>query len=49
MRFSSNPGFVFHDSAGLESGSQVEKDKLIEFIAEKAKRPKKEDRLHMIM
>ena len=47
--FSSNPGFIFHDSPGLESGSQDEKKNIEAFIADRCGRPKMDERLHLIM
>jgi hypothetical protein len=46
--FGSNPGFVFHDSPGLESGSDTEVKDLEEFIQEGAQSLKLEKRIHLI-
>jgi hypothetical protein len=46
--FASNPGFGFHDSPGLESGSNAEVSALEEFIREGAQSLKLEKRIHLI-
>ncbi|KAG0697500.1 hypothetical protein DFH29DRAFT_1022082 [Suillus ampliporus] len=48
MVFQSNPGFVFHDSRGLEAGGDSEFEKVKAFIADRSKRTTVKDRLHVI-
>ncbi|KAG2067233.1 hypothetical protein BDR04DRAFT_875821 [Suillus decipiens] len=48
MIFTSNPGFVFHDSCGFEAGSADEFESMKKFISERAKATKLEDRIHAI-
>ncbi|KAG1786360.1 uncharacterized protein HD556DRAFT_1055673 [Suillus plorans] len=48
MVFRSNPGFVFHDSRGFESGGKDEFEKVKEFIAGRSKEIKITNRLHAI-
>jgi len=46
--FSSNRGFVFHDSRGFESGSTTEVESVKKFIAERANSRSVVRRLHAI-
>ncbi|KAF8266811.1 hypothetical protein EI94DRAFT_1583579 [Lactarius quietus] len=46
--FSNHPGYVFHDSMGIESGSAEELEILKEFIQRKCGEKKLRDRLHAI-
>ncbi|KAF8882385.1 hypothetical protein BD779DRAFT_1472913 [Infundibulicybe gibba] len=46
ITFPSSPGFVFHDSRGIEAGSLAEVDTLKEFIAARAKLRDLSQRLH---
>ncbi|KAJ7077463.1 hypothetical protein C8R43DRAFT_910520 [Mycena crocata] len=46
--FKSNPGFIFHDSPGIESGSTVEFEKIKTFISERAASNSLADQLHAI-
>ena len=46
--FASNPDFIFHDSAGMESGSRDEVMKLDAFIAKRAGSVYPTQRLHLI-
>ncbi|KAI6012799.1 hypothetical protein F5J12DRAFT_740372 [Pisolithus orientalis] len=46
--FESNPGFVFHDSCGFEAGSEAQFEKMKEFVMDRAKTPKLEERVHAI-
>ncbi|TFK59573.1 hypothetical protein BDN72DRAFT_780534 [Pluteus cervinus] len=46
--FASNPGFLFHDSAGFEAGGEKELKDVQAFIAERAKANEVEDQLHAI-
>ena len=46
--FSSNPYFVFHDSAGMEAGSRDELAALEAFIAERARSVHPNQRVHLI-
>ncbi|KAG6331695.1 hypothetical protein ID866_7394, partial [Astraeus odoratus] len=46
--FSSNPGFIFHDSCGFEAGSEEEFEKTMKFILERANTTKLEERIHAI-
>ncbi|KAF8874136.1 hypothetical protein BD779DRAFT_262856 [Infundibulicybe gibba] len=48
ITFPSSPGFVFHDSRGIEAGSLAEVDTLKEFIAARAKLRDLSQRLHVI-
>ncbi|KAG2136615.1 uncharacterized protein EDB93DRAFT_1322557 [Suillus bovinus] len=48
MVFKSNPTFVFHDSCGFEAGSEEEFEDMKNFISERAKATKLEERLHAI-
>ncbi|KAI6099311.1 hypothetical protein EV401DRAFT_1878531, partial [Pisolithus croceorrhizus] len=46
--FRSNPRFVFHDSCGFESGSEEEFDRMREFVMDRAKAIKLDERIHAI-
>ncbi|KAJ7873899.1 GTP-binding protein [Mycena olivaceomarginata] len=46
--FKSNPGYIFHDSRGFESGSVDEIKRVKNFIAERAATKKLSDQLHAI-
>ncbi|KAI6128291.1 hypothetical protein EV401DRAFT_1853748, partial [Pisolithus croceorrhizus] len=46
--FRSNPRFVFHDSRGFESGSEEEFDRMREFVMDRAKATKLDERIHAI-
>ena len=46
--FSSNPGFVFHDSRGIEAGTTNEMETIQDFISERANARNLRDKLHAI-
>ncbi|KAI5992526.1 GTP-binding protein [Pisolithus albus] len=46
--FQSNPGFVFHDSCGFESGSIEQFDMMTKFVRDRAKTTKLDKRIHAI-
>ncbi|KAG6330440.1 hypothetical protein ID866_8648 [Astraeus odoratus] len=46
--FSSNPGFIFHDSCGFEAGSEEEFEQMKRFVLERATTPKLAERIHAI-
>jgi GTPase Era involved in 16S rRNA processing len=46
--FRSNPGFIFHDSPGFETGDTRQLQDVLLFIEEKAKSTEVEDQLHAI-
>ncbi|KAI6116599.1 hypothetical protein EV401DRAFT_48891 [Pisolithus croceorrhizus] len=46
--FQSNPGFVFHDSCGFEAGSEEQFDRMKEFVRDRAKKTKLDERIHAI-
>jgi hypothetical protein len=46
--FRSNPGFIFHDSCGFESGGKAELDTVNMFIAQRSKERRLRDQLHVI-
>ncbi|KAF7982584.1 hypothetical protein HWV62_27593 [Athelia sp. TMB] len=48
MTFESNPGFVFHDSRGFESGGRDELDDVQAFIMSRSQEVKLQDQLHAI-
>ena len=48
ITFPSNPGFVFHDSQGLEAGGVSQLDVVKDFIDRRAACVKLEDQLHAI-
>ncbi|KAH8822448.1 hypothetical protein DL96DRAFT_351631 [Flagelloscypha sp. PMI_526] len=43
-----NPGFIFHDSCGLEAGSEAEKATIFEFVRSRSKARNLRDQLHCI-
>jgi hypothetical protein len=46
--FESNPGFVFHDSRGIEAGATDEMETIQAFIAERANARSLDKKLHAI-
>ena len=46
--FRSNPGFVFHDSPGFETGDKEQLQEVLSFLEEKAKSKEVGDQLHAI-
>ena len=46
--FMSNPGFVFHDSPGFETGDKTQLQEVLSFIEEKSKSKEVDDQLHAI-
>ncbi|KAG6327561.1 hypothetical protein ID866_11528, partial [Astraeus odoratus] len=46
--FSSNPGFIFHDSCGFEAGSEEEFEEMKKFVLERATTLKLAERIHAI-
>ena len=46
--FKSNPGFIFHDSPGFETGDKKQLQDVLSFLEEKAKLGKVDDQLHAI-
>ena len=46
--FKSNPGFIFHDSPGFETGDEKQLQDVLSFLEEKAKSPEVDDQLHVI-
>ncbi|KAK1230759.1 hypothetical protein PQX77_006136, partial [Marasmius sp. AFHP31] len=48
ITFPSNPGYVFHDSRGMEAGSTEEIEKLNDFMERRSKKQLLEDHLHVI-
>ncbi|KAF5376259.1 hypothetical protein D9615_008527 [Tricholomella constricta] len=46
--FRSNPGFIFHDSRGFESGGVEELEAVKNFIARRAKETRLREQLHVI-
>jgi len=46
--FNSNPGFVFHDSRGIEAGSTNEMETIQAFISKRANARRLQDKLHAI-
>jgi hypothetical protein len=46
--FRSNPGFVFHDSCGFETGSVEELEAMKKFVTNRATTMRLEDRIHAI-
>jgi hypothetical protein len=48
MVFQSNPGFIFHDSRGFETGGESELNMVKAFIAGRLKEIKLKDQLHTI-
>ena len=48
MVFRSNPGFIFHDSCGFESGDVSELEIVKDFIEEYSTKKKLAEQLHAI-
>ena len=48
FEFKSNPGFIFHDSPGFESGDWSQMQEIQSFIETKAKSTQVDDQLHAI-
>jgi hypothetical protein len=48
LRFTSNDGYVFHDSRGFESGDNKELEIVQDFVCHKSRERKLKDRLHAI-
>ena len=46
--FTSNPGFIFHDSPGFETGDKNQLQEVLSFLEEKAKSAEVDDQLHAI-
>ena len=46
--FKSNPGFIFHDSPGFETGDDKQLQEVLAFMEEKAKSKEVDDQLHAI-
>ena len=46
--FRSNPGFVFHDSPGFETGDKEQLQEVLLFLEQKAKSKEVDDQLHAI-
>ena len=46
--FRSNPGFIFHDSPGFESGDEKQLREVLSFIEKRAKSNEVDDQLHAI-
>ena len=46
--FKSNPGFIFHDSPGFETGDEKQLQEVQLFLEEKAKSTDVDDQLHAI-
>jgi hypothetical protein len=46
--FRNNPGFVFHDSPGFETGDKKQLQEVLSFMEEKAKSREVDDQLHAI-
>ena len=46
--FQSNPGFIFHDSRGFETGSVNELNLMKDFVADRAATMKLEKCIHVI-
>ena len=46
--FQSNPGFIFHDSPGFESGDEKQLQEVLLFMEKKAKSTEVDDQLHAI-
>jgi hypothetical protein len=46
--FDSNPGFVFHDSQGIEAGTVKEMETIQAFISERANATTLKEKLHAI-
>jgi hypothetical protein len=48
LRFSSNRGYVFHDSRGFESGDDTELEIVQDFVRRMSRKKRLGDRLHAI-
>jgi len=48
ITFANHNGYVFHDSRGLESGSEVELKLVQEFVRRRSRERRLKDRLHAI-
>ncbi len=48
FRFTSNPGFIFHDSPGFEAGGDHELKEAQSFIAKRAKSTEVGEQLHVV-
>ncbi|KZP07215.1 hypothetical protein FIBSPDRAFT_998546 [Athelia psychrophila] len=48
MVFASNPGFIFHDSRGFESGSAQELDAVTTFLSDRSKSTELQDQVHAV-
>jgi hypothetical protein len=48
ITYTSNPGFIFHDSCGFEAASTAELDNVRVFIEERARKGELKDQLHAI-
>ncbi|KAI6030229.1 hypothetical protein EDC04DRAFT_3115436 [Pisolithus marmoratus] len=46
--FTSNPGFVFHDSCGFEAGSEEQFESMKKFVMDRAKTTNLDERIHAI-
>jgi len=46
--FKSNPGFIFHDSPGFETGDERQLQKVLSFMKTKARSTEVDDQLHAI-
>ena len=46
--FRSNPGFIFHDSPGFETGDKKQLQEVLSFLEEKAKSTDVDNQLHAI-
>ena len=46
--FRSNPGFIFHDSPGFETGDEKQLHEVLSFMEKKAKSNDVNDQLHAI-
>jgi hypothetical protein len=46
--FRSNPGFIFHDSPGFETGDERQLQEVLSFVEERAKSTDVDDQLHAI-
>jgi hypothetical protein len=46
--FANHDGYIFHDSRGLESGSEIELEIVQEFVRRRSRERRLKDRLHAI-
>ena len=46
--FRSNPGFIFHDSPGFETGDKKQLQEVLSFLEERSKSTEVDDQLHAI-